>query len=104
LNELPLLGKADVQEAFTSDRITDMGWYRDTLYPKLTNYLGAGLDDMRREFLSNTGGIVVDVGAGTADNLRFYDPSKVDRVYLIEPTESFQPYIEQNQAASSVQS
>ncbi|MEE8342775.1 MAG: hypothetical protein V3R51_03140, partial [Gammaproteobacteria bacterium] len=43
--------EGDIQEALISDRITNMGWYRDTLYPKLTNYLGAGLDDMRREFL-----------------------------------------------------
>ena len=96
--------QADLQDAFTSDRITDMGWYRDTLYPKLTNYMGAGVDDMRGEFLSNARGIVVDVGPATAENLRFYDPSKVEHVYLIEPTESFQPYIEQNQAASSVNS
>jgi len=81
-----------------------MGWYRDTLYPKLTNYLGADIDDIRREFLSNVRGIVIDVGPATADNLRFYDPSKVEHVYLIEPTESFQPYIEKNQAASSVNS
>ena len=81
-----------------------MGWYRDTLFPKLTNYLGAGIDDIRREFLANAQGIVVDVGPGAADNLRCYDPSKVAHVYLIEPNGSFQPYIKQNQAASSVNS
>ena len=81
-----------------------MSWYRATLYPKLTNYLGAGVDDIRREFLSNARGIVIDVGPATADSLRFYDPSKVEHVYLIEPTESFKPYIVQNQTASSVNS
>lgn len=81
-----------------------MGWYRDRLYPKLTSYLGAGIDEVRREFLANAHGIVVDVGPGPADNLRFYDPSKVEHVLLIEPAESFRPYIIQNQAASSVSS
>ena len=81
-----------------------MGFYCNHLYAKVTDWVGRGKEDLRREFLAGAKGIVLEIGPATADNLVCYNPEKVEKVYLVEPHKPFGPYIRANQAKTSIQS
>lgn len=64
-----------------------MGFYRDRVYPQLVTRLGdpPPIRSRRRELLSEARGNVLEIGVGPGVNFAYYDPSKVRKLYALEP-------------------
>ena len=66
-----------------------LAFYRDHVYPKLVTHLGnpKPIQELRRRILPLATGSVLEVGFGSGVNLAYYDPSKITRLYALEPNE-----------------
>jgi SAM-dependent methyltransferase len=64
-----------------------MAFYRDRLYPHLVNMLGdpKPIREVRQRIVSLAQGKVLEIGAGSGVNFVHYDPSRVTKVYALEP-------------------
>ena len=64
-----------------------MAFYRDHIYPHLVHALGnpKPIADIRRRIVPLARGEVLEVGVGTGVNFRHYDPTKVCKLYALEP-------------------
>jgi len=77
-----------------------MGFYETRILPHLINLAcGAGaIRDQRRKLVPLAEGRVLEVGMGSGLNIPFYDPSKVDLVWGLEPSEGMRRKARKNLA------
>jgi SAM-dependent methyltransferase len=64
-----------------------MSFYKDRIYPYLVDTLGdpAPILKVRHQLIPMAQGKVLEIGAGSGANFVHYDPSKVSRLYALEP-------------------
>jgi len=64
-----------------------MRFYQDFVYPHLVNKLGdpTPIQNIRRQIIPLAEGIVLEIGVGSAANFPHYDPTRVTRLYALEP-------------------
>lgn len=64
-----------------------MPFYRDTTYPLLVNLLGDPLPikKIRQQIIPLAEGNVLEIGVGSGANFIHYDPTKVKKLYALEP-------------------
>lgn len=65
-----------------------MSVYKERVLPHLINWAcgNAVIEDLRRELVPLAAGRVLEVGIGPGINLPFYDPSRVEQVWGLEPS------------------
>ncbi|SFR45239.1 Ubiquinone/menaquinone biosynthesis C-methylase UbiE [Marinobacter daqiaonensis] len=77
-----------------------MNFYEEKILPHLTDCACSvgQLMKLRKRIVPRAEGVVLEIGMGSAVNLPFYDPEKVERLYGLEPSEGMrrkaQPQIE----------
>jgi len=64
-----------------------VGFYRDRIYPRLVSGFGdpRPIQDLRRRLLPQATGRTLEIGVGPGVNFPYYDPSKVTKLYALEP-------------------
>lgn len=64
-----------------------MPFYRDFVYPRLVDMLGdpPPIREIRRQIIPLAEGQVLEIGAGSGANFPHYDPSRVNKLYALEP-------------------
>ena len=64
-----------------------MPFYRDTIYPRLVNLLGdpPPIKKIRQQIIPFAEGNVLEIGVGSGANFIHYDPTKVRKLYALEP-------------------
>lgn len=64
-----------------------MRFYRDRIYPHLVNALGdpKPIQQVRNRVIPLAQGDVLEIGVGPGVNFVHYDPSRVSRIYALEP-------------------
>ena len=64
-----------------------MPFYRDSIYPHLVNLLGDPLPikKIRQQIIPLAEGNVLEIGVGSGANFIHYDPTKVRKLYALEP-------------------
>src|SRR5262252_389151 len=64
-----------------------MSFYRDYVYTYLVDSLGnpERIREVRQRILPSARGIVLEIGVGSGVNFDYYDPSKVTKLYALEP-------------------
>jgi ubiquinone/menaquinone biosynthesis C-methylase UbiE len=64
-----------------------MHFYRDTIYPYLVNLLGdpPPIKKIRQQIIPLAEGKVLEIGVGSGANFIHYDPTKVRKLYALEP-------------------
>ena len=66
-----------------------MGFYERYVLPGFIN-LACGTSvfrDKRAKLVTMARGVVLDVGAGSGHNFPYYDPSRIEKLYALEPSE-----------------
>ena len=61
--------------------------YRDHIYPQLVRILGnpKPIRDIRQQIIPLAHGTVLEIGVGPGVNFVYYDPTRVQKVYALEP-------------------
>lgn len=82
-----------------------MGFYERHVLPRVINHAcsGAEVERQRRAVVPHATGRVLEIGMGPGLNLAFYDPSKVDFVWGLEPNAAMRPLAEPRIAASGIE-
>lgn len=64
-----------------------MSFYKDVIYPYLVDVLGdpRPIRTIRRQIVSQANGKVLEIGVGSGANFAYYDPTKVSKLYALEP-------------------
>lgn len=64
-----------------------MSFYKDHIYPYFVDVLGdpPPIKKIRRQLIPLAQGRVLEIGAGSGANFPHYDPSKVSKLYALEP-------------------
>ena len=64
-----------------------MPFYKDTIYPHLVNLLGdpPPIKKIRQQIIRLAEGNVLEIGVGSGANFIHYDPTKVSKLYGLEP-------------------
>jgi len=64
-----------------------MSFYRDTIYPRLVDVLGdpAPIRKIRVQIIPLAEGNILEIGVGSGANFIHYDPTKVSKLYALEP-------------------
>ena len=64
-----------------------MPFYRDSIYPRLVNRLGdpPPIQKIRQQIIPLAQGKVLEMGVGSGANFVHYDPTKVSKLYALEP-------------------
>jgi len=64
-----------------------MSFYRDTIYPRLVDVLGdpAPIRKIREQIIPLAEGNILEIGVGSGANFIHYDPTKVSKLYALEP-------------------
>jgi ubiquinone/menaquinone biosynthesis C-methylase UbiE len=64
-----------------------MAMYRDHIYPQLIRILGnpKPIRDIRQQIIPLAHGTVLEIGVGPGVNFEYYDPSRVCKLYALEP-------------------
>ena len=64
-----------------------MGFYRDSIYPQLVSRLGdpPPIRNLRQRLLPDARGDVLEVGVGPGVNFGHYDPTRVTKLWALEP-------------------
>lgn len=79
-----------------------MGFYDERILPRLIN-CACGLpvaQALRRKVVPQASGTILEIGMGSALNLPFYDPAKVELVYGLEPSHGMRRLAEKNLRAA----
>lgn len=82
-----------------------MGFYQDRVLP---HFIGiacgtAPICKQREKVVPHARGRVLEIGMGTGLNLQFYDPSKVELVFGLEPSQGMRRKAQENLDASPVE-
>lgn len=82
-----------------------MSFYEEFCLPHLINCACGmkAVDRQREKVVPRAQGKVLEIGMGSGLNLKHYDPSKVDMVWGLEPSEGMRKKARANIAASQVQ-
>src|SRR6187401_3081277 len=64
-----------------------MPFYKDHIYPYLVDVLGdpAPILKVRQQIIPMAQGKVLEIGTGSGANFVHYDPTKVSKLYALEP-------------------
>ena len=64
-----------------------MSFYKDRVYPHVVTVLGnpKPIQKIRRQIVPLAQGTVLEVGVGPGVNFSYYDPTKVSKIYALEP-------------------
>lgn len=64
-----------------------MTYFGEHIYPRLVDTLGdpAPILNIRRRIIPLAQGVVLEIGLGSGANFAHYDPSRVSRLYALEP-------------------
>ena len=64
-----------------------MSYYNNRVYPWLINTLGnpGPIREIRKRIIPSAKGIVLEIGVGTGANLIHYNPSRITKLYALEP-------------------
>jgi SAM-dependent methyltransferase len=64
-----------------------MSFYKDNIYPRLVSALGdpPPIRKIRERIVPLASGKVLEIGVGPGVNFALYDPSRVSKVYALEP-------------------
>lgn len=64
-----------------------MSFYKDHIYTYLVDLLGdpAPIHKIRKQIIHQAQGTVLEIGAGSGANFPHYDPTRVTRLYAVEP-------------------
>jgi len=64
-----------------------MPFYRDYIYPRLVDILGdpPPIQEIRQQIIPLAEGNVLEIGAGSGANFLYYDPTRVSKLYSLEP-------------------
>jgi SAM-dependent methyltransferase len=64
-----------------------MPFYRDYIYPHLVDILGdpRPIQEIRQKIIPLANGKVLEIGAGSGANFPHYDPTRVSKLYALEP-------------------
>jgi ubiquinone/menaquinone biosynthesis C-methylase UbiE len=64
-----------------------MPFYRDTIYPHLVAMLGdpPPIRKIREQIIPLAEGNILEIGVGSGANFIHYDPTKVSKLYALEP-------------------
>ncbi len=64
-----------------------MPFYKDHIYPYLVDILGnpPPIQKIRRQIIPQAHGKVLEIGVGSGANFVHYDPTKVNKLYALEP-------------------
>src|SRR5574341_1116710 len=64
-----------------------MPFYKEYIYPYLVDILGdpAPIQRVRQQIIPQAQGVVLEIGAGSGANFIHYDPTKVNKLYALEP-------------------
>jgi SAM-dependent methyltransferase len=64
-----------------------MSFYKDNIYPHLVSALGdpPPIHEVRQRMVLLASGKVLEIGVGPGVNFTHYDPSKVSKLYALEP-------------------
>ena len=81
-----------------------MAFYRDHIYPHLVHALGnpKPIAEIRGGIIPMACGEVLEIGVGTGVNLALYDPTKVTRLYALEPNHGMVRMAEQRRQHTEV--
>lgn len=64
-----------------------MRFYQDFVYPHIVNKLGdpTPIQNIRRQIIPLAEGNVLEIGVGSGANFPHYDPTRVTKLYVLEP-------------------
>src|SRR5467141_2643815 len=64
-----------------------MSFYKDRVYPHIVTVLGnpKPIQKIRQQIIPLAQGTVLEVGVGPGVNFSYYDPTKVSKIYALEP-------------------
>jgi ubiquinone/menaquinone biosynthesis C-methylase UbiE len=64
-----------------------MPFYKDTIYPRLVDVLGdpSPIRKIREQIIPLAEGNILEIGVGSGANFIHYDPTKVSKLYALEP-------------------
>jgi len=64
-----------------------MSFYRNRVYPHIVTVLGnpEPIQKIRQQIIPLARGTVLEVGVGPGVNFAYYDPTKVSKIYALEP-------------------
>ena len=64
-----------------------MSFYKNYIYPSLVDILGdpPPIRKIREQIIPLAEGIVLEIGAGSGANFIHYDPTRVEKLYALEP-------------------
>jgi ubiquinone/menaquinone biosynthesis C-methylase UbiE len=64
-----------------------MSFYRNQIYPLIVTVLGnpEPIHKIRQKIIPQAQGVVLEIGVGSGTNFTYYDPSKVSKLYALEP-------------------
>src|SRR6266508_3955114 len=64
-----------------------MSFYRERIYPRLVDMLGdpPPIKKIRQQIIPLAEGKVLEIGAGSGANFVHYDPTRVTKLYALEP-------------------
>lgn len=82
-----------------------MGFYQDRVLPHFIDIAcgTAPICKQREKVVPHARGRVLEIGMGTGLNLQFYDPSKVELVFGLEPSQGMRRKAQENLDASPVE-
>lgn len=66
-----------------------MSWYGERILPHLITYACSASPNQkqRQKIVPEAGGEVLEIGFGSGLNVPFYDPSKIKKIWALEPSE-----------------
>jgi ubiquinone/menaquinone biosynthesis C-methylase UbiE len=61
--------------------------YENQIYPFLVSWMGdpKPIHEIRKRIIGQAEGVVLEIGAGSGANFRHYDPTRVRKLYALEP-------------------
>jgi ubiquinone/menaquinone biosynthesis C-methylase UbiE len=81
-----------------------MPFYRDTIYPRLVDVLGdpPPIRKIREQIIPLAEGNSLEIGVGSGANFIHYDPTKVSKLYALEPNLGMIRLAEKQQRATKL--